>query len=106
MKKLFFLLAFVLISTIAGVAQSSTKVDYLREGKTFVQAQTSTSSNDTQTEYTWKDKQGVEYPIFITKNGRCYVNRISKKGNTYKYYLPKELCLEICAELGVEYKEK
>jgi hypothetical protein len=73
-----------------------------REGNTFKTEQTSTS-NDTQTKYTWEDKEGKQYPIYITKKGACYVKRISKKtGKEYKYYLPKDVQETIKKELGYE----
>lgn len=62
-----------------------------REGNNFKVEQTSKAS-DTQTKYTWEDKEGNKYPIFITKKGACYVLRTSKKtGKEYKYYLPKDI---------------
>lgn len=62
-----------------------------REGDTFKVEQTAKAS-DTQTKYTWEDKAGQKYPIYITKKGACYVIRVSKKtGKEYKYYLPKDI---------------
>lgn len=73
-----------------------------REGNTFKVEQTSKAS-DTQTKYTWEDKEGNKYPIFITKKGACYVLRTSKKtGKEYKYYLPKEIQAQIKQEIGIE----
>lgn len=72
-----------------------------REGNNFKVEQTSKAS-DTQTKYTWEDKEGNKYPIFITKKGACYVLRISKKtGKEYKYYLPKDIQETIKKELGL-----
>lgn len=74
-----------------------------RSGDTFKVEQTSSISNDTQTKYTWEDKEGNKYPIFVTKKGACYVKRVSKKtGKEYKYYLPKEIQAQIKKELGIE----
>ena len=71
-----------------------------REGDTFKIEQTSKAS-DTQTKYTWIDKEGNQYPIFITKKGACYVLRTSKKtGKEYKYYLPKDIKETINQELN------
>ena len=62
-----------------------------RENDTFKVEQT-LKAKDTQTKYTWEDKDGNKYPIFITKRGACYIIRVSKKtGKEYKYYLPKEV---------------
>lgn len=73
-----------------------------REGNTFKVEQTSKAS-DTQTKYTWEDKEGNKYPIFITKKGACYVLKTSKKtGKEYKYYLPKEIQAQIKQEIGIE----
>lgn len=72
-----------------------------REGDTFKVEQTTKS--DTKTKYTWEDKQGNKYPIFITKRGSCYILRTSKKtGKEYKQYLPKETQAQIQQEMGIQ----
>lgn len=72
-----------------------------REGDTFKVEQTSKAS-DTQTKYTWEDKEGNKYPIFITKKGACYILKTSKKtGKEYKYYLPKDIQETIKKELNI-----
>ena len=72
-----------------------------REGDTFKTEQT--ANNGTQTKYTWEDKEGNKYPIFITKKGACYVIRVSKKtGKEYKYYLPKDIQETIKKELNIQ----
>ena len=64
--------------------------EVVKNGNTFEVVKT--SSQDVQTYLNWKDKDGIVYPIYITKKGACYVKRISKKiGKEYKYYLPKEV---------------
>lgn len=74
-----------------------------RQGDTFKVEKSASTSNDTQTKYTWEDKEGNKYPIFITKKGACYVKRVSKKtGKEYKYYLPKDVQAQIKQELGVQ----
>lgn len=73
-----------------------------RDGDTF-KVEKTTSASDTQTKYTWEDKDGNKYPIFITKKGACYVLRTSKKtGKEYKYYLPKDIQEQIKSELGIK----
>ena len=76
-----------------------------REGNNFTQVQSVAKSTDTQTIYTYTIKD-TTYPIWITKNGRCYIIRTSKNGKEYKQYLPEEVSKAVCAELGVEYIEK
>lgn len=73
-----------------------------RQGDTFKVEQT-TKASDTKTKYTWEDKEGNKYPIFITKKGACYVIRTSKKtGKEYKYYLPKDIQETIKKELNIQ----
>ena len=71
-----------------------------REGNTFRVEQT-TKESDTKTQYTWVDKDGNVYPVFITKKGACYIFRTSKKtGKEYKQYLPKNVQEIIKQELN------
>ena len=74
-----------------------------RAGNTFRVEQT-TKESDTKTKFTWEDKEGIKYPIYITKKGACYIIKISKKTNkVYKQYLPKEIQTQIKKELGYVY---
>lgn len=62
------------------------------------------SSQGTETPYTWSDRSGTKYNIFICKNGRCYVNKTSTKTNkTYKYYLSEEISKDVAKKVGIEY---
>ena len=75
--------------------------DIVRNGDTF-KVETTSVNKDTKTKYTWEDKEGNKYPIFITKKGACYVLRVSKKtGKEYKYYLPKDIQETIKKELNI-----
>lgn len=72
-----------------------------KEGNTFIVEQSVSSSDDTETKYTWQDKKGNTYPIYITKTGAVYVIRVSKNtGKEYKQYLPKEVKEQIQQELN------
>ena len=75
-----------------------------REGNNFTQVSNLRQSNDVVTAYTYTIKE-IVYPIWITPKGRCYIVRTSKNGNQYKQYLDKNICLQICKELNVEYQE-
>lgn len=86
---------------IMGMTGTTCVAEVVRNGNTFETVQTS-SQTDVQTPYTWKDKDGKTYPIYISKKGACYIKRISKKtGKEYKYYLPKETQEQIRKELGM-----
>ena len=96
MKHLIIILA-LLLGSFTGYAEVT------REGNTFKVEKTAITSYDTQTKYTWKDKDGIVYPIYITKKGACYIKRISKKtGKEYKYYLPKDIQETIKKELNIQ----
>ena len=95
MRKFIILLLFSAFITLT-YAQS-----YTRSNNNFTQVTTTT---DIKTEYTYTIK-GVVYPIYITKNGRCYIIRTSKNGNDYKQYLKEDIARQICNELGITYKE-
>ena len=76
--------------------------DVVRHRNTFVENTTSVNQ-DTQTKYTWQDKDGNIYPIYITKKCACYVIKVSKKtGKEYKYYLPKDIQETIRKELNIQ----
>lgn len=79
-----------------------------REGNVFIQQNSkSQTSNAVQTKYVWQDSKGNKYPVFITKNGRCFVNKVSSKtGKEYKYYLDEETSKTIAKEMGITYIPK
>ena len=79
--------------------------DIVRNGKNFTKVyKKDTTEIKTEFTYTIKD---IIYPIYISKNGACYIKRISKKtGNIYKQYLGEEISKEICKELNIDYKVK
>ena len=111
MRKLIIILTFV-ISVIASnnlLAQNATissTGEVERNGNTFIASSKSNKNNAQQTQYTWKDSKGVEYPIYISASGSCYVIKTSKKtGKEYKNYLPKEVSTEICKELNYKRNE-
>ncbi len=81
---------------------------YKRNGNTFEQVSAkSTHSTATKTTYTWVDSKGNKYPIFITKNGRCFINKISSKtGKEYPYYLGEKVSKEVCEEMKIVYEPK
>lgn len=95
MKKLIFCLFMALLS-YTSYAQVA------REGNTFKSITTQTTKSEgQQTKYTWEDKKGNKYLIYITKNGAVYINRKSAKtGKNYKQYLSKEVKEQVQKELN------
>ena len=100
MKKIIVLL----VAIIATMFICANAQEVKRDGDNFTVEKVLHQSSDVQTKYTFTVND-IVYPIWITKNGRCYIVRTSKNGKQYKQYLAKEICLEICKELNVEYKE-
>ena len=104
MKKLFLILSILFCANV--FAQ-----EYKKEGSVFIQQ--TVSSKEIATPYTWKDSKGVEYPIYLhkyvkgEKEGQwtCYIKKISKNGNEYRYYLPNgpEIAKDILKELPQDY---
>lgn len=104
MKKLFIMAAMLLAFSVNNSSTYAQNVK--REGTTFVVSSSRSKSEPTKTKFTWK-VNGVEYPIYISSTGSCYIIKTSKKtGKEYKQYLPKEVCAEICKELNIEYKPR
>ena len=95
MKKLIFCLFMALLSC-------TSYAQVAREGNTFKSITTQTTKSEgQQTKYTWEDKKGNKYPIYITKSGAVYINRKSAKtGKNYKQYLSKEVKAQIQKELN------
>lgn len=98
-----FIIALITVLFVIGIAVVSAQ-EVKREGNNFTVEQTIQQSSDVQTQYTFTIKDNI-YPIWITKNGRCYIIRTSRNGNQYKQYLNKDICLQICKEMNIEYKE-
>ncbi len=61
------------------------------KGKTFYAAKDSSrKSQSVKTDYVFVDTDHKQYPVFISKNGKAYIERVSKKtGKTWRKYLPK-----------------
>lgn len=98
MKKLISFVLMVLLS-VASFAQK-----FNAETKTFSKENT-VKTSATLTEYNWEESDSI-YPIYITKNGRTYINKVSKKsGKVYKKYLPEEVSRQLCTELNIVYVE-
>ena len=85
MRKLLFMVVLALM--VGTINSQSVK----RQGNVFIeQRDTTFVNNGTKTQYTYKAKDGKEYPIYLSKNGKAYIVRVSKKsGKQYKQYLPK-----------------
>ena len=95
----------VVVLAIAGVVTCYAQDYNWKSEKVVEVASTSRATSADKTDIT-VIKAGVEYPVYITGNGRCYILKTSQKtGKEYKQYLPVELAKDICKRLNREYKE-
>lgn len=61
-----------------------------RQGNVFVEQKAARTTQAQKTEYVYKAKDGKEYPIYLSKNGKAFIIRVSKKtGKEYRQYLPQ-----------------
>lgn len=106
MKKLF-VIAAILATALSGVnAQDNNKSNnMIREGKTFIAQGAKTKVENVKTEYSYTDTDGKTYEIWLSKNGRAFIIRVSKTGKYYRKYLGEEISRQICQEIGREYVE-
>lgn len=89
MKKKIFLYTLFMLFTEYGIAQN-----FIQEGNTFKQQKTEkVNDNDSiniVTKYIYIDSNNIHYPIYLSKSGKAFIWKTSKKtGKRYKYYLPK-----------------
>ena len=83
MKQLLFSIVLLLVY-ITGSAQTNVKQD-ATGNYIAVQARDTVTAKPTGKTYT--DSKGNTYPVYVSKNGKLFVNRISKTGNPYRQYL-------------------
>ena len=107
MKKFFIMVALVLGTMTAAVANDSTSVKYEVVDNVYKSVkQSKPKAVGTPTPY-FQEIKGQNHPILLSSNGRAYVIRISQKtGNEYKYYLGEEISRDICAKMNIEYVEE
>lgn len=87
-------IAIILAMTLAFVFSLSTMAQSVRRvGNTFVEQVDSSKKvvkEPKKTEYTYTDKKGNVYPIYLSSTGKAFIKRISKKtGKEYREYLPE-----------------
>lgn len=108
MKKFLQMMLVVLIASFSALPEAEAQAQTRREGDTFIQQSSRNSATSAiKTKYIWEDTKGNSYQIYITSNGRCFVNKVSSKtGKEYKYYLDEETSKTIAKEMGITYVPK
>lgn len=69
----------------------------IRNGNNFSAAKTERTvrRDSTATPYTYTDRSGVEYHVYLSKSGKAFIPKVSKNGKYYRQYMP-----EITAEIS------
>ena len=81
---------FIAMTLMYMVAIAAHAQNVVQEGKTFIeQKSASNGAGDTKTEYLYQSKNGEVDTVYLSRTGKAFVWRLSKKGNYYKKYLPE-----------------
>lgn len=83
----------LLILLMLSVSVLTYSQEYKREGDTFIVVKSTkkSKSSSKETKFAVKDTDGKTYKVYISKNGKTYINKISKKtGKTYRKYVNLE----------------
>ena len=106
----YLVIAFLLTFAINVTASAQNVPSFKSEGNNYSAVPSKggrTTAEPTKTTYTWTDKKGNVYPIYITESGSCFTLRTSKNtGKEYRSYLKPDVSEDICRKLGKEYKNK
>lgn len=105
------LLVLLLVTICVGlVANADDNKTFVKNGTTYTNSSTGrqkANSTPVATGCTWVDSKGVQYPVYISESGSCYIIKVSKKTNKeYKQYLKPDVSQDICKSIGREYKAK
>ena len=102
-----------LITLITAIFCTFTTVSaqkYTQNGTTFIENTSNSTSKrgkSIETMYTWQDREGKSYKIYLSKNGKAFVKVTSKKtGNEYNKYLDEEISIKLSKEYNITYIPK
>jgi hypothetical protein len=84
MKKVLLTSIVILTAIFSGYAQKIVKDS---AGNYIQVRQSRTGTGATKTGQTYTTTDGQTYEIFVSINGKYFINRISKNGNEYQQYL-------------------
>lgn len=84
--------------------------NYTQKGTTFIENTSNSTSKrgkSIETKYTWQNREGKSYKIYLSKNGRAFVKVTSKRtGNEYNKYLDEEISIKLSKEYNITYIPK
>ena len=87
-------ITYIILITLAFMFSLTTMAQSVkRVGNTFVEQVDSSKKavkEPKKTEYTYTDKKGNVYPIYLSSTGKAFIVKTSKKtGKEYRQYLPE-----------------
>lgn len=100
---------FIIFISIFCIFTTVNAQNYTQKGTTFIQKEPTSKqkSSAIETKYTWQDSKGNTYPIYLSKNGKAFVKKVSKKtGKEYPKYLNEEISIKLCKEYNITYIPK
>lgn len=77
---------------LAATCQSARAQSVMKKGKTFIEMKDTTKVKETsiETDFLFVDTDGKCYNIYLSKNGKAFIKKVSKKtGRKYRRYLPE-----------------
>lgn len=80
---------FIAMTLMYVLALTTHAQSVVQQGKVFVEQSASNGAGDTKTDYLYQDKSGKVDTVYLSRTGKAFIWKISKKGNRYKKYLPK-----------------
>ena len=95
MKKFILCIIAMLTLALPSMSQEVSKQDtakYILKGTTFKSNDSVSNSKteETKTKYTYEDKKGQVYPVYLSKGGKAFIWRKSQKtGKDYRQYIPE-----------------
>ena len=95
---------FTIAIAIGAIAQNPNTI--IVKDKTYSVQQNKTTT-DIKTDYLYEVKEGEVYPIYISRTGKAYIFKVSKKTNKeYKYYLKDDIAKDIIAKDKIKIEKK
>ena len=89
-KKTRVLAIIVLLLGLLAISNGMQAQNVHLQGNTFVVDSVHPKAEPIPTGYTLIDKDGQEYPVYLSKTKKAYIIKVSKKtGKPYRQYLPK-----------------
>lgn len=90
MTKISLILATIVLLLGCCVSNAQAQKNVTLKGKTFIVQKDSSENQGTPTGYEYQASDGTVYPVYLSKNGKAFIWRTSKKtGKKYRQYLPK-----------------